>query len=213
MRTLVLSRLIAVVRARARTAAVAGIALAIAAGALSSTGCIARVHGGATVSAPEPSLAYVGPEVWVVEEYEEPVFYSSGSYWLYRNGYWYSSNVHYGGWARVSTGVVPVYVRGIDRPRSYVRYRARPGVRRRPAPSYRNHRDHRTHRPPARQSRPRGTVQTRDYRAPASRKQSKVRVHQPQRTRPSKAKPRDHRTDDRDKKQKKRDPRDHRDHR
>ena len=206
MRTLVLPRLIAAARARARTAAVAGIALAIAAGALSSTGCIARVHAGATVSAPEPSLAYVGPEVWVVEEYDEPVFYSSGGYWLYRNGYWYSSNVHYGGWARVSTGAVPVYVRGVDRPRRYVHYRARPGVQRRHAPASRARHDQRSHRPPARHTRP--SAQTRDHRTPVNRNQGKVHTHQPQRTSPSKANPRDHRTPD--KKKKKSDPRDHR---
>ncbi|HUS66313.1 MAG TPA: hypothetical protein VMZ28_17295 [Kofleriaceae bacterium] len=88
------------------------------------TGCVAhgtmRTH--AYVETASPDLVYVSPGVYVVADYDEPVFYSSGSYWLYRDGFWFRSRVHTGGWARAYSP--PVAVRSIHRPTVYVRYRA-----------------------------------------------------------------------------------------
>jgi len=94
---------------------------------LSNTGCI--VHGRARVGGAvyaEPALVEVSPGVMVVEDYDEPVFYSDGFYWRYYGGIWYRSSYHTGGW--VTWRNPPARVIGIRNPRGYVRYRARPGV-------------------------------------------------------------------------------------
>ncbi|HEU5058360.1 MAG TPA: hypothetical protein VFU21_17630 [Kofleriaceae bacterium] len=94
-----------------------------------TSGCV--VHGrarvGATVHA-EPALVEVSPGVMVIEDYDEPVFYSDGYYWLYSDGVWLRSSYHTGGWVRVRT--VPTRIVSIRSPRAYVRYRGRAGVRR-----------------------------------------------------------------------------------
>ena len=186
------------------------IAGAVAVGAMSSTGCVVRAHTGATVTpaAASAELVYVSPGVWVVADYHEPVFYHGDAYWLYRGGYWYRSSYYSGGWVRVRA--IPPRVRRIHRPRTYVRYRARPGVRTRRAPARRGPavRDHRrTHRraapppkrvrrAPARRAAPppkrynRGKVNKR--RAPPPRKATKVKA---KRKSKGKVKKRDHRDD------------------
>ena len=115
--------------AQARTV---GLLLAVATGATS--GCVARVHGSARTTAvveAEPSLVLVDG-VWVVEDYDEPVFYDEGFYWRFYGGVWYRSNVHHGNWVRVD--VVPVRVRSIDRPTRFVRYRAPANAEKRRGP-------------------------------------------------------------------------------
>jgi hypothetical protein len=100
-----------------------GLLLAVAIGA-SASGCVARVHGEARTTAvveAEPSLVLVDG-VWVVEDYDEPVFYDEGYYWRFYGGVWYRSSVHTGNWVRVD--VVPARVRMIDRPTRFVRYHA-----------------------------------------------------------------------------------------
>jgi hypothetical protein len=94
-------------------------------------------YGNYTVSASvsSPSLAYVGPGLWVVEGWNEPVFYSDGYYWRYRDSVWYRSPRWDSGWVYVRPYGVPRIVRGIDRPRVYANYYARPGVRVRTGPS------------------------------------------------------------------------------
>ena len=96
---------------------------------VTSTGCI--VHGrarvGATVTA-EPALVEVSPGVMVIEDYDEPVFYSDGFYWRYYGGIWYRSSYHTGGW--VTWRRPPARIIGIRNPRGYVRYRGGAGVRR-----------------------------------------------------------------------------------
>lgn len=94
---------------------------------LSNTGCI--VHGRARVGGAvyaEPAMVEVSPGVMVIEDYDEPVFYSDGFYWRYYGGMWYRSSYHTGGW--VTWRNPPSRVIGIRNPRGYVRYRARPGV-------------------------------------------------------------------------------------
>ena len=67
-----------------------------------------------------PELAYVSPGVYVVADYNEPVFYSNNQYWRYDSGRWYTSRYHTGGW-RYATAPRALYT--IDRPYAYVRYR------------------------------------------------------------------------------------------
>ena len=115
--------------AQARTV---GLLLAVATGALS--GCVARVHGHARTTAvveAEPSLVLVDG-VWVVEDYNEPVFYDEGYYWRFYGGVWYRSNVHTGNWIRID--VVPNRVRAIDRPTRFVRFHAAANMQKRRGP-------------------------------------------------------------------------------
>jgi hypothetical protein len=99
--------------------------------ALASGGCVVR-GGLVTTAYVEPPLVEVSSGVYVVEDYNEPVFYSGGTYWLYRGNTWYSSRSHSGGWVYVDSYRVPGHVRRIDRPHRYARYRGT-GVR------YRSH--------------------------------------------------------------------------
>jgi hypothetical protein len=115
--------------AQARTV---GLLLAVATGA--SSGCVARVHGRASttvVAEAEPSLVLVDG-VWVVEDYDEPVFYDEGYYWRFYGGVWYRSNVHTGNWIRID--VVPNRVRAIDRPTRFVRFHAAANMQKRRGP-------------------------------------------------------------------------------
>jgi hypothetical protein len=102
-----------------------GFALALSLGSLGAC----RAHVSATGSGhahAEPVLVWVDG-VWVVEDYQEPVFYHSHYYWRYNGGVWYRSNVHTGSWVRVD--VVPDRVRVIDRPERFVRWHAEVGAR------------------------------------------------------------------------------------
>lgn len=81
--------------------------------------------GGVQVASPE--LVEVSPGVMVIADANEPIFYSRGEYWLYRDGYWFQSNTYNRGFARVDFTAVPNEVRVIDRPQLYVHYRANLG--------------------------------------------------------------------------------------
>lgn len=83
------------------------------------TACVASA--GYSASATMPSMAYVGPDVQVIEDYDEPVFYSSSLYWRYDGGVWYQSRTHTGGWARATP---PAAVLRIQQPSMYVHYHA-----------------------------------------------------------------------------------------
>jgi len=118
-------------RTQARTV---GMLLTAVIGASASNGCVARVHGEARTSAvveSEPSLVLVDG-VWVVEDYNEPVFYDEGFYWRFYGGVWYRSNVHTGNWVRVD--VVPNRVRAIDRPTRFVHFHAAANAEKRRGP-------------------------------------------------------------------------------
>jgi hypothetical protein len=104
---------------------VVALALCLAAGA-SGTGCLAGGEVRATAAAPTPRLVWIGPDLWVVESNEQPVFYYGGHYWLYADG-WYRSPYFDGGFVRID--VVPTVVVRIHQPRAYVRYRAPHGAR------------------------------------------------------------------------------------
>jgi hypothetical protein len=98
--------------------------------AFSAVACKAQVRATATVS--EPSLVLVDGDVWVVEHYNEPVFYTEGYYWRWYGGVWYRSTVHTGNWVQVT--VVPAHVQRIERPEIYVNYTAPAGVQKRTGP-------------------------------------------------------------------------------
>lgn len=74
-----------------------------------------------------PELVEVSPGVMVIADADEPIFYSRGYYWLYRDGYWFRSDTYRAGFARVDFTYVPNEVRLIDRPQLYVHYRANLG--------------------------------------------------------------------------------------
>ncbi len=136
-----------------RKSTLLGAALAISLGALASCvipGPRARIGVRADVRLPPPptvavgvnvatpNMAYVDDGVYVMENYQYPVFYTDGFYWRYWGNRWYRSRYHRGGWAFVGTRYLPARVRRIRRPRRYIRYRARPGVRRWRGPTRRN---------------------------------------------------------------------------
>jgi hypothetical protein len=117
--------------------------------------CTGRGHysGGyyasATVSTPRPDLAYVAPGVYVIANYDEPIFYSDGYYWYNANGVWYRSSNYTRGWVYVDR---PSYrVARIRNPYAYAHYRPHNYVvRNRPVPVQRIERpwvrDHRAAR-------------------------------------------------------------------
>ena len=118
---------------------------------LSLAACAGQGHVRVTghVDAPRPTLVHIGPGLWVVENHDQPVFYYDDWYWLYADGVWLRSSVYTGSFVRVQASVVPRALVRVDRPRRYVHYRARAGVRVRqaPAPRARNKRaihDHRS---------------------------------------------------------------------
>jgi hypothetical protein len=67
-----------------------------------------------------PDLYYLSPGVSVVAYADYPTFYADNSYWMYRDGLWYSSSYYGGGW--VVNYNAPGYIRGIDRPATYTRF-------------------------------------------------------------------------------------------
>ena len=63
-----------------------------------------------------PSLEVVAPGVQVVDDLDYPVFYANNAYWMYDDGYWYTSPYWWGGWAGIDFVGVPFAVRGIHNP-------------------------------------------------------------------------------------------------
>jgi hypothetical protein len=135
-----------------------------------TSGCLVHGRAGMSATVGQPDLVLVEPGVYVIQDYDEPVFYSEGSYWWYSSGVWYSSRVHTGGWVRVHRP--PVMIGRIHRPNTYVHWHAGGSVRGRGHVTARPQvRDHRTVRVrPAR-----GHVErTRDHRD--ARPKVKVKV-------------------------------------
>ncbi len=177
---------------------------------LAAGGCVVR--GGVGYESPgyyqEPTLVAVQPGVWVIADYNEPVFYSDNYYWAYRGGYWYRSSIYTGGWVRVHA--VPHRIRGIRHPHSYAHYHVPPRAQTRRAPraGVRDHRAYRSNRgyPPPRANTRVPAQRGGTYRAPASRSRPGVRDNrrvQPKKSAPprkshkskskSKSRSRDHR--------------------
>ncbi len=95
--------------------------------AFSSGACVVsgRVHTG--VYAETPAMVQLDSGVYVVQDYDQPVFYDSDYYWRYEGGVWYRYGYYDHGWIRVET--VPVRIRTIHHPYAYVHYRGDGGVR------------------------------------------------------------------------------------
>lgn len=117
------------------------LALAFAFGSLGVSSCVGA--GQVEVAAPSHQLIAIGPDIWVVSNWDYPVYYYDGFYWRLTDGIWYRSTWYTGGFVRV--GVVPRIVIRHHHPRRYIHYRARRGVRVRKIPQRR----HRTHTRPA----------------------------------------------------------------
>jgi hypothetical protein len=86
------------------------------------TACTARGSARYSASATMPTMVYISPGVQVIEDYDEPVFYSSNVYWRFNGGIWYQSRTYTGGWVRVTTP--PRAIVSIQQPSMYVHYRA-----------------------------------------------------------------------------------------
>lgn len=93
------------------------------AASLAGCGATSEVEYSGTVRVTSPELILIGPGVQVIADADEPLFYSKGYYWLYRDGYWFRSDLYRGGFARVDFVLVPGELRLIDRPQLYVQYR------------------------------------------------------------------------------------------
>jgi len=101
-------------------------ALALTLSALLGAACAgtatdAQFAGSVTVSSPE-LIAIGEPDVFVVADADQPVFFTDSMYWLYRDDGWYRSQRYDRGWVRVDAP--PVRLRHIDQPLAYVHYRA-----------------------------------------------------------------------------------------
>jgi hypothetical protein len=90
--------------------------------------------GSVSVSATStPDMAYLGNGVYVIANYDEPIFYSDGFYWYNANGYWYRSRNYTSGWVSVSRPTYSVSL--IRNPYAYRHYRPHNYVvRHRPVP-------------------------------------------------------------------------------
>jgi flagellar biosynthesis GTPase FlhF len=86
-------------------------------------GCTATGSARYSAEVTTPRLVYVSDDVQVIEDYDQPVFFSASMYWRYDNGVWYQSRYHTRGWVRISTP--PPQIVRIERPQAYVHYRAR----------------------------------------------------------------------------------------
>jgi len=91
-------------------------------GACAATATDVEYAGSVTVSSPE-LIAIDEPDVFVVADADQPVFYTDNVYWLYRDGYWYRSPRYDRGWVRWESP--PVRLRHISQPTAYVHYRSR----------------------------------------------------------------------------------------
>ena len=104
----------------------------------------AEVQSSAQVSAPD--LVYINPDIQVIADYDEPIFYDRSYYWRNDGDGWSRSTTYTGGWVRVETA--PVAIQHIDHPRAYVHYHAQPveaAARTSAAAKQDNHEDHERH--------------------------------------------------------------------
>jgi len=69
----------------------------------------------------EPTLVEVDTGIWVVRDYDYPVYFYEDNYWVFRDGVWYRSNSYQGGWVRIEATVVPTVIVHRDH-RSFVHY-------------------------------------------------------------------------------------------
>jgi hypothetical protein len=73
-----------------------------------------------TVRVTSPALVSINPDVKVVADADEPLFFSRGAYWLFHDGRWYRSDRIGNSWIQIATPPVPVVQ--IDQPYAYTRF-------------------------------------------------------------------------------------------
>ena len=89
--------------------------------AVFNIGCVAEARGSATASAEAevdapvvfvepPTLVELDADVWVVRDYDYPVYYSGDYYFVYRDNVWYRSRYYDRGWAVIEVAAVPTVV-------------------------------------------------------------------------------------------------------
>jgi hypothetical protein len=101
-----------------------GISACVWLAAAALAGCAggeATYSGEVTVTSPE--LVAIQPGVEVVADADEPLFYSDGYYFLYRDGMWLRSDSYRGGFARIDVQMVPDQLRRLPEPRHYAHFR------------------------------------------------------------------------------------------
>jgi hypothetical protein len=115
-------------------------ALALIGAVTFAGGCAAHVSGTAygeadapVVNVDNPTLVEVDAGVWVIRDYDEPVYFVNDDYWLFRNGTWYRSHGLQGGWVLVEASAVPNVIVRRDH-RAYLHYHGGPAAQTRAAP-------------------------------------------------------------------------------
>ena len=132
----------------------------IGATAALGVGCVAHATAGgyAEAEAPvvfvePPTLVEVDADVWVVRDYDYPVYYTGGFYWVYRDNIWWRSEMYDKGWARIEVSVVPQVVVQRDH-HIYVHYKGSANAKTRVAPRERLAADNEQRRGPPDQAGP-----------------------------------------------------------
>lgn len=105
--------------------------------ATANMGCTAHAYGEAESPPPAfeqpPTLVEVEPGIWVVRDYDYPVYYVGDAYWVYRDGVWYRSDAYDRGFTRTDVRVVPRVIVHRDH-HAYAHYRGAATARTRSAP-------------------------------------------------------------------------------
>ena len=100
-----------------KTAKLLGALVLIGAAAVGDVGCVARARAGVYAEA-SPPIVFVEPPtlieidggVWVVRDYDYPVYYYRSAYWAYHGDVWYRSETYDGGWSRMDVDIVPIVI-------------------------------------------------------------------------------------------------------
>jgi hypothetical protein len=84
-------------------------------------GCAVQHRYTGQVTVRDTSLVAIEPDVKVVADAEEPMFFASNSYWLFHDGAWHKATTVRGPWLLVRKP--PGAVLRISQPFAYARYR------------------------------------------------------------------------------------------
>lgn len=103
-----------------RIACFAGLLISLAACAVQP-----EVHYSGDASRPQLATLDTNPEVRVVVNADEPVFFTASTFWLYRDNTWWQSSSYRSGWSRAN--LPPESVTRIAQPSLYVHYRGARG--------------------------------------------------------------------------------------
>jgi hypothetical protein len=95
-----------------------------------TTACAGQseVHYSGDGTRPELVAIEDSPEVSVVANADEPIFFTDNTFWLYRSNTWWRSSSHRSGWTRADAP--PPKVTRISQPTRYVHYRRNEAGRR-----------------------------------------------------------------------------------